>query len=302
VRVLVTGSSGFVGPWLVAHLAACGDEVVELDPSVDVTDLTALRAAMDKAEPEAVCHLAAQASVARSWEDPAGTYAVNTLGTLHLCQAASELAERPRVLLVASAEVYGTVRPEDLPITEDHPYAPNNPYSASKAAAELVGLQAWLGRGLPVIRVRPFNHTGPGQTTQFAVPSFAAQVVAAARGGADHLDVGNLTARRDLSDVRDVVRAYRLLLERGEPGQAYNVCRGQSVMMEEVMRRLLEMAGVDAPLRLDPSRVRPVDIPDLVGDPTRLRVATGWEPEMSLDRTLADVLEAAQRQAASSLD
>lgn len=287
----MTGSRGFVGTWLVRHLADAGDDVFGLDTEVDVTDPGALSAAVAEVAPDAVCHLAAQASVGRSWANARVTFEVNTVGVLNLLEAAGSLAHRPRILLISSAEVYGKVTADELPIGEDHPFRPASPYAASKASAELLGLQAWLGSGLEVVRVRPFNHTGPGQVTDYVVPGLARQVADVARSGADHLSVGNVSARRDLTDVRDVVRAYRLLLTDGRPGEVYNVCRGHSVMIEDVARRLLALAGVDVPLVVDPARTRPVDLPDLRGDPSRLRAATGWAPTIELDRTLQDVLD-----------
>lgn len=291
MRVLVTGSSGFVGRWLLEHLAEAGDEVLELPGEVDVTDGPAVGAAVAAAAPEGLVHLAAQASVGGSWDDGGRTFAVNAGGTLHVLDAAAAAGVR-RVLVVSSAEVYGKVRPDRLPVGEDAPLAPASPYAASKAAAEMVALQAWLGRGLEVVRARPFNHTGPGQRPDFVVPSLARQVAEAARTGAASLRVGNLAVRRDLTDVRDVVRAYRLLLAGGAPGEVYNVCRGESVAIDDVARRLLELAGVALPLEVDPARLRPADVPELRGDPTRLRDAVGWRPEIDLDRTLADVLAA----------
>jgi GDP-4-dehydro-6-deoxy-D-mannose reductase len=290
VRVLVTGSDGFVGRWLMSHLGDVGDEAIGLDPTVDVVDAAALRAAVVAVEPDAIVHLAAQASVAQSWEEPLATFAVNATGTLHLTEAALACPKPPRVLLVGSADVYGVVRPEDLPLREDRPTAPVSPYALTKAAAELIGRQAWAGRGLEVLSVRPFNHTGPGQAPGFVVPSLARQIVDSERSGATAIAVGDISVRRDLTDVRDVVRAYRLLLSAGTPGQVYNVCRGESTEIAEVGRRLAALAQVDLPFVVDPDRLRPVDIPDLRGDPTRLHDVTGWEPEIALDRTLADVL------------
>jgi GDP-4-dehydro-6-deoxy-D-mannose reductase len=290
VRVLVTGSDGFVGTWLMRHLAERGDDAVGLDPAVDVTDAAALTKAVVAVEADAVIHLAALASVGATWKDPTAAFAVNATGTLHLVQAALACAAPPRVLLISSAEVYGVVRPDDLPLVESRPVQPVSPYALSKAAAELVGRQAWLGHGLEVVVARPFNHTGPGQASGFVVPSVARQVADAARSGARSLLVGDVSVRRDLTDVRDVVRAYRLLVEHGTPGEAYNVCRGTSTEIAEVARRLLALAGVDLPLEVDPARLRPVDLPDLRGDPSRLREATGWAPEIALDTTLGDVL------------
>ena len=300
MRALVTGSNGFVGRWLVAHLETEGDEVTGLDAETDVTDPTAITTAVQAAEPDAVFHLAAQASVGASWEDQAGTYVVNTVGTVNVLAAAAACKAAPKVLLVSSSEVYGRVRPEDLPVQEDHPFAPVSPYAASKAAAEMAAVQAWLGRGVPVVRARPFNHTGPGQRTDFVVPALARQVAEAVQSGAPALYTGNLEARRDISDVRDVVRAYRALALQGEPGEAYNVCSGAAVSIREVAERLLRTAGVDLPIVVDPERVRPVELPELRGDPSKLKAATGWSPAVHLDETLADVLEYWKRPAAEA--
>jgi GDP-4-dehydro-6-deoxy-D-mannose reductase len=290
VRVLVTGSKGFVGQWLLAHLESAGDEVIGLDAEVDITRAPGLTDAITSAAPDAICHLAALASVGASWKDVTATYAVNTLGALNLLEAALACNKPPRVLLVSSSEVYGRVSARDLPIVEDQPFAPVSPYAASKAAAELVGLQTWLGRGLEVLRARPFNHTGPGQRPDYVVPALARQVALAAASGTGVLETGNLDVRRDLTDVRDVVRAYRVLLEAGTPGEAYNICRGESVSIQEVAHRLLRLAGTDLQIVIDPARIRPVDLPELRGDPSRLKAATGWEPEIPFDETLLAVL------------
>lgn len=286
----MTGSGGFVGRWLMEHLSQAGDEALGLDESVDVTDPGSLCKAVPAARPDAICHLAAQASVGASWGDRGRTFQVNALGTLHLLDAALACASPPRVLVVSSAEVYGRVTPEDLPLREDRPFAPASPYAASKAAAEMCGLQAWLGSGLEVVRARPFNHTGPGQRADFVVPSLARQVALAARQGLPALEAGNLDARRDITDVRDVVRAYRALLSGGLPGEVYNVCSGVSVRIRDVAERLLRLAGADMAIEVVPERVRPVDLAELRGDPGRLHDATGWEPSIDLDRTLSDVL------------
>lgn len=290
MRVLVTGSKGFVAQWLIAHLEDHGDEVIGLDTEVDITASSGLRQAVVTAAPDAICHLAALASVGASWGASESTYLVNTVGTANLLDAALACAERPRVLLVSSSEVYGRVSPADLPLTEESPVAPVSPYAASKAAAEVIGQQAWLGSGLEVIRARPFNHTGPGQRHDFVVPALAEQIAGAIRRGADQLNTGNLEARRDISDVRDVVRAYRMLLVAGEPGKVYNVCRGEAVSIRQVAERLLAVAGVDMPIVVDPERVRPVEIPELRGARRLIEAEVGWTPEIDLDRTLADVL------------
>lgn len=295
MRVLVTGSRGFVGPWLIRHMSRYGDEVLELPAATDITDAAALADAIAPLEPEAICHLAAQSSVQRSWDDPVGTFNVNAFGTLNLCSAVARLTPVPRLLLVSSAEVYGRVPRERMPVGEEEPFAPATPYAASKAAAEMVGLQAWLGRGVEVVCARAFNHTGPGQPRGFVVPDLAAQVAQAARGELDRVTTGNLEVRRDITDVRDVVRAYRLLLVHGEPGKAYNVCRGEAVLVSDLLRQLMRIAEVEVPVWADPARARPADVPTHVGNPERLRALTGWEPEIPLDQTLADVLAALPR-------
>jgi GDP-4-dehydro-6-deoxy-D-mannose reductase len=195
------------------------------------------------------------------------------------------------VLVTSSAEVYGAVtEPALLPLDEDSPTAPLTPYAASKLAAEAVVAQAHLGHGQHVVTVRPFNHIGPGQTPNFAVPALAKRIVEADRRGAPTIPVGNLSARRDFTDVRDVVRAYRLLIEFGHPGEVYNVCSGRDVSIREIADGLLTLAGTTLEFETDPSLVRPVEVPVLRGDPGRLVDATGWKPEIPLDQTLADVL------------
>ena len=290
MRAFVTGGHGFVGTWLVAHLRDAGDEVLAPEPGLDVTDLPALRAAVTGFGPDAVYHLAALPHVGESWADPTASFRVNAEGTLCVLEASRACDPMPTVVLVGSAEVYGKVTAAELPIGEGQPLRPVTPYAAGKAAAEMVGLQAWLGHGLPVIRVRPFNHVGPGQAPSFVVSSLARGVVEAERKGARTVAVGNLAARRDFTDVRDVVRAYRLLVDGGEPGDVYNVCSGRDVAVEELARRLLSMATVELSLEVDPQRLRPVDVPVVRGDPAKLTGATGWQPRVPLDETLRDVL------------
>jgi GDP-4-dehydro-6-deoxy-D-mannose reductase len=213
------------------------------------------------------------------------------IGTVNVLDAALACPSRPRVLLVSSSEVYGRVPQEDLPITEDHGLAPVSPYAASKAAAEMAGLQSWLGSGLEVVRVRPFNHTGPGQRPDFVVPTLARQVADAARSGVGSIRAGNLSPRRDISDVRDVVVAYRLLLEHGVPGEAYNVCSGTAVSIRDIAETLIRLAGGGLSIETDPERVRPVDLPELRGAPAKIHHDTGWRTTIPLEQTLGDVLE-----------
>ncbi|MHB8670674.1 MAG: GDP-mannose 4,6-dehydratase [Acidimicrobiales bacterium] len=295
MRALVTGGHGFVATWLEAHLAAAGDEVVV--SSADVTDPAAIGKVVSSVRPEAVYHLAALSHVGRSWEQPLETFRVNAVGTLNVLEAVraadtgTGAGSRIRVLLVGSADVYGSVDVSELPLTEESPLRPTSPYAASKVAAEYLGLQAWLGHGVPVIRVRAFNHVGPGQSEAFVVSSLARQIAEVERHGSDVLLVGNTTARRDLTDVRDVVRAYRMLMLTGEPGEVYQVCSGVDVAISELAERLLRLSTRSLRVEIDPARVRAVDVPVLVGDPRRLFARTGWRPEIDLDATLADTLE-----------
>jgi GDP-4-dehydro-6-deoxy-D-mannose reductase len=290
MRALITGGKGFVGQWLAAHLKACNDDVAVIDIETDVADGAALRRVMTEVAPDAVYHLAAMTHVGESWENPSQVLRVNVLGTAEILAAARTLESSVRVLVVSSAEVYGVVTPEQLPLREDTPTKPASPYAASKLAAEAVALQAWRGFGQPVVVVRPFNHIGPGQSPNFFVPALAKRIVEARRSGARSLPVGNLTTRRDFTDVRDVVVAYRLLVERGVSGTVYNVCSGRDVAMSEVARELLELSGAALTLETDPSLLRPVDVPVLRGSAELLTSATGWEPRIPLATTLADVL------------
>lgn len=297
MRAAVTGSSGFVGSHLVPYLRSRGDDVVTIDrsgtPPVDVTDAVEVREVLRAARPDAVYHLAALSHVGESWDAPEAVFRVNAVGALNVLRACAD-AGVERVLVAGSADVYGVVGAEDLPLTEEAPIRPVTPYGASKAAADVLALQAFLGDGLATLRVRAFNHTGPGQSTSMLVPGLAHRIADAERAAESKVVVGRLDVVRDLSDVRDVVRAYRLLVEHGMPGNAYNVCSGRGVTVRDIADALLSMS--DAPLELvvDPELVRPVDVPRLVGDPARLHAATGWEPEIALDETLRDVLQAAR--------
>jgi GDP-4-dehydro-6-deoxy-D-mannose reductase len=240
-----------------------------------------------------VYHLAALSHVGESWGSGAEAFRVNAEGTLHVLGAARR-AGVDRVLVVGSAEEYGAARDADMPLTEEAPLRPVTPYGAAKVAADYLALQAFLGSGLGAIRARPFNHTGPRQSDRFLIPALARRVADAERRGASEVRVGSLEPVRDITDVRDVVRAYRLLVERGMPGEVYNICSGRGVAVAEIAKRLLDLA--DRPLRLlvDPDLVRSVDVPRLVGDASKLRAATGWQPEIDLEQTLRDVFDDAR--------
>jgi GDP-4-dehydro-6-deoxy-D-mannose reductase len=309
MRALVTGAAGFVGGHLVKHLRASGDDVTctdRISGGPDLLDVASIRQLVEKVRPEVVYHLAGQADVGGSWDSPVQTLRANAEGTLILLDAVRVL-DGARVVTVSSADVYGVVDPDDLPTRESAPLRPVSPYAASKAAADLLALQAHLGHGLDVVRARSFNHLGPGQSDRFVCSALASRIAAAELAGEDSIRVGNLDALRDFTDVRDVVRAYRCLALDGRPGAAYNVCTGTTVSIREVAERLVEIAGLDRSgegsdgsrptgpnqIRLldDPSLHRPVDLAVSCGDPTAIRSDTGWQPELSLDRTLVDLLE-----------
>lgn len=298
MRALVTGGKGFVGRWLAQHLSESGDEVTVVDAETDVTDEAAVHAAVASAAPGAVYHLAALTHVGESWQAPLEVLRVNALGTAAVLAASRRAAPDATVLVVSSSEVYGIVPPEELPVGEDAALRPATPYAASKAAAEDVALQAWRGYGQRVVVVRPFNHIGPGQGPTFAVPALARRVLEARRDGSGGLAVGTISTRRDFTDVRDVVRAYRLLVERGSSGGVYNVCSGRDVAIEDVAHRLMSLCGVHLRFETDAALVRPVDMPVLRGDPSRIAAATGWAPELDLDDTLRAVLSELERELA----
>jgi GDP-4-dehydro-6-deoxy-D-mannose reductase len=292
MKALVTGAGGFVGQALVRHLEASGDEVIALDREggPDIVDPAAVRQAFDRHRPDAVYHLAAVTHVGESWDAPLEVFRINAEGTLNVLSACAA-AEVGRVLVIGSADEYGAVRPEDLPLTEDAPLRPLSPYGASKVAAEYLAFQAFLGEGLPVIRVRAFNHTGRDQSDRFMIPGLARRIATAERAGRKEIPVGSLEPVRDFTDVDDVVVAYRLLIERGEPGEVYNVCSGIGHSVAEVAELLLGLARHAIELAPDPTLTRAIEVPRLVGDNTRLHQATGWAPAIPFEETLAAVLE-----------
>jgi GDP-4-dehydro-6-deoxy-D-mannose reductase len=288
-RVLITGASGFAGRHLVAACRADGDEVIEAPPSrvADLRDAEAAAGVVDAARPDVVYHLAAQAHVGRSWEDPATTLQGNLAMTLNMLEAVRAQAPSAVFLLVCSSEEYGP--PLHVPTTEDEVLRPANPYAVSKASCDLLGGLYASAHGLRVIRARAFNHSGPGQEPVYAIASFARQV--ALGGDAPvHVVTGNADTRRDYTDVRDVVRAYRLLAAYGEPG-IFNVCSGVSHSAREVVAALGRVADVEVVHEVDPARVRPNEVMEVRGSFARLHEATGWEPSIALERTLLDTVE-----------
>ncbi len=293
MKALVTGAGGFVGRHLVDHLAACGDDVAVTDfvvDRVDITDPEAFVELLRRVRPEVIYHLAGASDVGGSWTTPHETFRANAEGTLNVLWAARE-AGVERTLTIGSADVYGKVTPEDLPLTERSPLRPVSPYAASKVAADAVAEQAFRGFGQHVVRTRPFNHLGPGQSDKFVAPALAARIVASERSGEREIRVGNLSPQRDFTDVRDVVRAYRLLVEHGSPGEAYNVCSGRAIAIEQLARTMIDLSPAELELVSDPELQRGVDIPVLLGDAGLLRRDTGWEPEIPIEVTLGDLLD-----------
>ena len=314
MKVLITGVGGFVGGHLVAFLrrehseveifgltrphggagtgALHGMRVLE----ADLNDPAALEAVLDVVSPDRVVHLAGQSSVHMSWLDPGGTLRTNVLGLVHLVDAFRRRGLRPRVLVVGSAEEYGAVAPEALPLREEAPLLPASPYAVSKAAQGLLAAEYARGLGLPLVRTRTFHHTGPGRGEAFAESSFARQIAEIDAGLHERvLLVGNLEAVRDYTDVRDVVRAYWALLDRAPAavaaGGVFNVCSGRGRRIRDLLDTLLTHAQGEVEIRVDKERLRPSDVPAQVGDPARLKALTGWEPAIPLEDSLKDLLE-----------
>jgi GDP-4-dehydro-6-deoxy-D-mannose reductase len=309
VRVLVTGAGGFVAAHLVEFLRAEHPDVEAVGlvrphgrapragtgfatlVEADLNDPAAIDAVLDRGPVDRIVHLAGQSSVHLSWLDPGGTLRTNVLGLVHLLEAVRRRNGKPDVLVVGSAEEYGAVDEAELPLREDRPLLPASPYAVSKVAQACLAVQ-FGASGMRVLRTRTFHHTGPGRGETFAESSFARQIAEAEAGlRPPVLHVGNLDAVRDYTDVRDVVRAYWALLERGQAGSVYNVCSGHGRSIRELLDILLSVAGVRLTVEVEPDRLRPADVPAQWGDPRRLQDATGWRPRIPLEETLRDLLD-----------
>ena len=311
MRALVTGVSGFVGGHLAEHLVAQDDLVVGLSASgrwpaelanlgktvrIEPFDLVErdegeLAELVRRKQPEVIYHLAAQSNPQGSLTDPRGTWTLNLVGSLNLLEAVKSSGLKPRVILVGSGVSYGNPAPEFIPVREDCPLRPTSPYAASKAAVDLLGIQHHLAYGTDVVMVRPFNHAGPRQSSRYVLAALALQVAEVESGRRDCLEVGNLDVVRDFTDVRDVVRAYRLLAQGGPPGEIYNLGSGQGTKIADALEHLRSLANGPIPVRVDAGRVRAVDMPLLITDASKLRDAVGWEPGFTIEQTLADMLE-----------
>jgi GDP-4-dehydro-6-deoxy-D-mannose reductase len=297
VKAIITGASGFVGRELCRHLQSEGDAVLPFGPEepdfLDVLDREGVHHAIVGSGAEAVYHLAALSHAGASFENSVETIRVNVEGTLNVLDACQE-AGVSRVLVVGSAEEYGEGVGNTQPLKEESPLRPVSPYGVSKIAAEYLGLQAFLSAGLGTVMTRSFNHTGPGQSPDFVVPALARRIAQAEKEQSNEIDVGRLDSEREFNDVRDVVRAYRLLVLRGRPGSVYNVCSGVAYSIAEVAGRLMDLSTRSLTLRQDPSLTRAVEPSRVVGDPGKLKAQTGWRPEFSLDETLRTILDEAR--------
>ena len=307
MNIVITGANGFAGTYLIRELLGhYGDTaqlygISDVNPTsesvcnlknyaiVDITDYDALKKSLLLFKPDSIYHLAAQSSVALSFEKPHETFLVNQIGTLNVLDIAAKAFEKmPNILIVSSADLYEY---SSGAMSEDTPFAPLNPYGVSKAAADYLGYMYWKNNNLPVIRVRSFNHIGPGQSIQFVLPDFARQIARIEkRYQKPELHVGNLDARRDFTDVRDIVRAYRMVVESAQPGSVYNVCSNKTYAIKELVTLLVEMSHVSITIKQDSKRMRPSDNPNLLGDNSKIAREIGWEPEISIEKTLEKLL------------
>jgi GDP-4-dehydro-6-deoxy-D-mannose reductase len=297
--VLVTGAAGFAGSYVIDRLASAGARAVGWSRhDVDLLDRDVVRTAVRDLKPAAIYHCAGAPHVAHSWSDTTHPLRSNVLATHNLLDAVRRAGVACRILVTGSATVY---RDSPAPIDETAPLEPSSPYGLSKLAQEQLAIRAMAEDGVDVIVTRSFNHTGPRQRPSFAAPAMALQLALIETGRAEPvIRVGNLDALRDITDVRDTIRAYELLMARGRSGLPYNVCSGVARAIREVLDGLRARARVAVRVEVDPSRLRPNDTPVLVGDPARLQADTGWRPEISFDRMLDDLLDYWRRQVAAS--
>jgi GDP-4-dehydro-6-deoxy-D-mannose reductase len=309
MRALITGINGFVGGHLAEHLLAETDwqlfgtareaelQLPTLREQVrgiqlDLLDGPAVHHWVREIQPQVLFHLAAQAHLPTSFRDPAGTLTSNMLMQLHLFEAIRAAAIDPTIVVVCTGEEYGAVQPQEQPVNEATPLRPVNPYAVSKVTQDMLAYQYFAAHKLKTIRMRPFNHSGPRQEDRYAVTGFAHQIARIEAGlQPPVVKVGNLQAQRDFTDVRDIVRAYRLAAEQGEPGEVYNLGSGRPVAIQTILDLLLSMSTARIEVQLDPERMRPADVPLIACDATRFQQRTGWEPQISLEQMLRDILD-----------
>ncbi|MGD8331278.1 MAG: GDP-mannose 4,6-dehydratase [Acidobacteriota bacterium] len=312
MKVLITGITGFVGSHLAEYCLAL-DEPVEivgicrwrsrreniehLGDAVrlcecDLRDASSVHKLLAEVRPQRIFHLAAQSYVPSSWNAPAETITTNVIGQLNIFEAMRELQLDAPIQIAGSSEEYGLVHPEEAPITEDNPLRPLSPYAVSKVAQDTLAYQYFKSYGLPAIRTRAFNHTGPRRGDVFVTSNFAKQIVAIEAGLHEPvIEVGDLTPERDFTDVRDIVRAYWLCLEHCTPGEVYNIASGKAYRIQQVLDMLLSHSDIDIEVRVDPARLRPSDVPLLLGDNSKFCEATGWKPEIPFEQTAKDLLD-----------
>lgn len=306
MKILITGAGGFVGKHLVAWLARVypdaelhgtvytGEHMTNdllIPHQIDLCDTDAVRALMEALQPAQIYHLAAQSFVPRSFEAPWETLQNNILSQLNLITACLDLDIKPRIIVTGSAEVYGIVSPDEVPLTESAELRPTSPYGVSKITQDMLAKQYHTSHQIPLIRVRAFNHFGVGQNERFVAPAFAMQIAKIEAGLQEPvMYVGDLSAKRDFTDVRDIVRAYQLLAEKGVAGDVYNVASNVSYSAQELLDILIGLSDVDIRVEIDPARMRPANLPILQGNYDRLKQATGWQPEYTFAQSLADIL------------
>lgn len=310
-RVLITGVTGFAGSHLVDYLLAQGgydiygiqrwrsrteniehfqDKISLLE--CDLRDATSTRDTLEKVKPEWIFHLAAQSFVPTSWIAPTESLTTNVLAQVNIFEAVRHMGLKCRIQLACSSEEYGMVFPEETPIKETNPLRPLSPYAVSKVAQDMLGYQYWMSFKVDSVRTRGFNHEGPRRGPVFVASDFAKQIADIEKGRrAPVLNVGNLEAKRDFTDVRDMVRAYVLALEKCEPGEVYNICSGKAWVIRDMLDHLLSLTKAKIEVKQDPARLRPSDVPILLGDNSRFVKATGWQPTIPFEKTLADMLE-----------
>ena len=312
MRALITGITGFAGSHLADFLLAehpevevfgtyrwrsRRDNIEHLDGKVtlletDLRDYVSVHAALARSRPDAVFHLAAQSFVPTSWSAPSETLSSNVIGQTNLFEAVRALGLDPAIQLACSSEEYGLVLPHETPIKESNPLRPLSPYAVSKVAQDYLGYQYFQSYGIKAIRTRGFNHEGPRRGEVFVMSNFAKQVAAIEAGLHEPLiRVGNLDSVRDFTDVRDMVRAYWLAVNRATPGEVYNIASGHGITIRDMLQKILDRAQVEVRIETDPARLRPSDVEVLIGDASKFRAATGWEPHIPLDRTIADTLD-----------
>ncbi|MBI4313373.1 MAG: GDP-mannose 4,6-dehydratase [Candidatus Omnitrophica bacterium] len=311
MRVLITGITGFAGSHLADILLERGD--VELHGmerwrsktdnidhikskivmhECDLRDASSIRKVLELSRPDRIFHLAAQSFVPTSWSAPAESLTTNIIGQLNIFEAVRHLGVNPWIQIAGSSEEYGMVYPDEIPIKESNPLRPLSPYAVSKVGQDLLAYQYHQSFKLNVVRTRGFNHTGPRRGNVFVESNFAQQIARIERGVQEPvIKVGNLKAKRDYTDVRDMVRAYWLALEKGEPGEVYNICSGTAFPIESVLQKLLGMSTVKVRVEQDPARMRPSDVELLQGDNGKFVARTGWKPQIGFDKTLRDLLE-----------